>query len=777
MNKTLLSLALGAAFPWLAVPAFAQGAAAAEAAADNVDNTPERTKSLGVVTVTGGQPTSLPTQIPTTIEGVTREEIETRINATDSEDALKYLPSLLVRKRYIGDYNHAILSTRASGTGNSARSAVYADGILLSNYLGNGIANGTNFAPRWGLVTPEEIERVDVMYGPFSAAYPGNSAGAVVDYVTRMPTQLEAHVKVGYSSQPNNLYSTRQTFNSWQTSASLGSRSGDWSWWIDINRTDSEGQPLTFTTATLASGTPGRAGTPVYGALGGLNTTNTPWYILGTGTQYHTLQDHAKLKLAYDFSPTVRATYTLGWWQNTANGQSASYLTNAQGQPVYSGPVNINGRSFNLAPTAFPLTADSATHYMHGLSVKSNTQGVFDWELAASLYDYSKDTQRAPTTALPLAAYGGAGTLQDQGGTGWNTLAAKGSWRPQGAGGAHIVDFGVGRDAYKLGIVKTNVLGNWQDGAAFTPVSNVGGRTETYSAWAQDAWSFAPKWKAVLGLRYEHWEAKDGFTATAATAQSYASRSESDVSPKAALAYQLTKDTVLKASVGRAVRYPTVGELYGATSGGALSFINDPTLKPEKSWTGELSAEKDLGNGLLRATLFHETTKNALYSQLIPNSTVSRVQNIDKVRTTGVEIAYTGQNVLIKGLDLGASLTYADSKTVADAAFPAAVGKWQPRVPRWRSTVYATYKPDARWSFTAAARYSGRQYSNLDNSDVNAFAYFGASKYFTVDFRVRYQIDKQWSAAFGIDNANNYQYWNFHPYPQRTYTAELRFDL
>ena len=319
--------------------------------------------------------------------------------------------------------------------------------------------------------------------------------------------------------------------------------------------------------------------------------------------------------------------------------------------------------------------------------------------------------------------------------------------------------------------------GNWQDGAAFTPVSNVGGRTETYSAWAQDAWSFAPKWKAVLGLRYEHWEAKDGFTAAAATAQSYASRSESDVSPKAALAYQLTKDTVLKASVGRAVRYPTVGELYGATSGGALSFINDPTLKPEKSWTGELSAEKDLGNGLLRATLFHETTKNALYSQLIPNATVSRVQNIDKVRTTGVEIAYTGQNVFIKGLDLGGSLTYADSKTVADAAFPAAVGKWQPRVPRWRSTVYATYKPDARWSFTAAARYSGRQYSNLDNSDVNAFAYFGASKYFTVDFRVRYQIDKQWSAAFGIDNANNYQYWNFHPYPQRTYTAELRFDL
>ncbi|MDQ7958807.1 MAG: TonB-dependent receptor [Pseudomonadota bacterium] len=784
MKRSVLSRAIGAA----AVPVVACGWSLATAQQGiPADDAPERTRSLGIVTVTGGQPTSLPTQIPTTIEGMTREEIDTRINATDSEDALKYLPSLLVRKRYIGDYNHAILSTRASGTGNSARSAVYADGILLSNYLGNGIANGTNYAPRWGLVSPEEIERVDVMYGPFSAAYPGNSAGAVVDYVTRMPTKFEAHVSAGYSSQPNDLYNTRQTFNSWQTSASLGSKVGDWSWWLHLSRTDSEGQPLTFTTATAASGRAGSAGTPVAGYVGGLNTTRTPWYILGTGTQYRTVQDQAKLRLAYDFSPTVRATYTLGWWQNTGEGRPASYLTGANGLPVYSGNVNILGRSYTLAPTAFPLTNDDQVHVMHGLSVKSRTQGVFDWEVAASLYDYRRDQQRAPTVALPLAAFGGAGTLQDQDGTGWNTLALKGTWRPDGPHGAHIVDFGIGRDSYKLAIDKNNVVGSWLTGPAnpLSVVSDVGGRSRTTSAWVQDAWRFAPDWKAVLGLRWEDWKASSGFTATASSSQRYGERSESHLSPKAALAWQLASDTVLKASVGRAVRFPTVGELYGATSGGALSFINDPTLKPEKSWTGELSLEKDLANwgmgGLARATLFHETTKDALYSQLIPNSTVSRVQNVDKVRTTGIELAYTGTDVFaawgFKGMDLGASLTYADSKTVANANNPASVGKWQPRVPRWRSTVYATYRPDDRWAFTVAARYSGRQYSNLDNSDVNANAYFGASKYFTVDLRVRYQITRQWSASFGIDNANNDQYWNFHPYPQRTYTASLKWDL
>src|SRR3954469_8606446 len=222
---------------------------------------PERATDLGVVTIRGGQPTSLPTQIPATMEGVTREQIEQSVNATDSEDALKYFPSLLVRKRYIGDYNHAVLSSRASGTGNSARSAVYADGILLSNYLGNGVG-GLTYPPRWGLVTPEEIDRVDAMYGPFSAAYPGNSVGAVVDYVTRMPTQLEGHAKAGFSSQPFDLYGTHSTFNAWQASASAGNRSGDGSWFFNVSHTDSHGQPLTFATRLASSAPPPSGAVP-----------------------------------------------------------------------------------------------------------------------------------------------------------------------------------------------------------------------------------------------------------------------------------------------------------------------------------------------------------------------------------------------------------------------------------------------------------------------------------------------------------------------------------
>jgi iron complex outermembrane receptor protein len=80
-------------------------------------------------------------------------------------------------------------------------------------------------------------------------------------------------------------------------------------------------------------------------------------------------------------------------------------------------------------------------------------------------------------------------------------------------------------------------------------------------------------------------------------------------------------------------------------------------------------------------------------------------------------------------------------------------------------------------STSLGARYAGRQYGQLNNSDINGYAYTGNSKLFVVDVRVLYRIDPQWSVAGGIDNLNNYRYWNYHPYPMRTYFGELKYDL
>jgi len=625
-------------------------------------------------------------------------------------------------------------------------------------------------------VTPEEIERVDVMYGPFSAAYPGNSAGAVVDYVTRMPTSFEAHAKVGVVAQPFELYGMKSTYRARQASVSVGSRDGDWSWWIHLNRTDSDGQPLTFATRLVSSGVAGGNGTPVTGAVAGLNNANQAWWLIGAGTQYHTVQDHLKVKLAYDLGPMLRASYVFGAWRNEADGNSQSWLRDAAGQPVYGGAFNIDDKAY-AAPTGgdFAITREKLHHTLHGLSLKRRTGAGWDWELAASLYDYGRDDKRQNAAANPQpgALTGGAGTLADGSGTGWHTLAAKGIWRP--AGSAHVVDFGLQQDSYQLRYA-TTTLADYLHDSTGTPAGFVGGKARLQGAYAQDAWLITPVWKAVLGLRAERW---------ATDSAGYAPRRENDLSPKAALSWQATPETVLKTSIARAVRMPTVNELYGAITNASSQFISNNSLKPEKSWTAEFSAEQGWGPLQSRVTLFAEITRDSIYSQTTfdagANRNISTVQNIDRMATTGLEATLATTDWLATGLDLSASATYTDSRIKANGGFVAApgdtLGKWQPNIARWRATAQAAWRFNNAWNAHLAVRYSGPQYRTLNNADVNGFAYQGVSSFLTADLRVRWKMAPQWTAAVGIDNLNNDKYWNFHPYPQRSYSAELKFDL
>ena len=728
---------------------------------------------LPAVVISGGRPTSLPTQVPTTIEGITGEQVEDRINATDSEDALKYFPSLNVRKRYIGDYDHAVLASRASGTGNSARSLVYADGIQLSNLLGN----GATFTPRWGLVSPEEIERVDVLYGPFSAAYPGSSVGAVVDFQTRMPTRFEAHLKLSAFSQQFRQYGSAGRFSGHQGSASVGDRQGAWSWWLDVSRLDNAGQPITFSNKLVSSGVASGAGLPVGGALADRNPADKDWLIIGAGGQSNTVQDHAKVKLAYDFSPTLRASYTLGWWGNDAVRTAESYLRDAAGAPVYRGDannfINIGGRRYELRASDFAPTIGKLEHLMQGVSLKRHARGEWDWEIAASNYDYRDDLVRTPTVPVPDARTSGQGTLTDLAGSGWNTLALKGIWRP---GAAHVVEIGLQSDSAYL---RNKVSGStdWIGGAPMAALSIFNGNTRLQSLYAQDAWRVAPLWKTTLGARVERWHAHGGELANAVTTAPlrFGARTETSVSPKAALAYQATQDWTLKASLGRAVRNPTAAELFQGSIVDNAIVNSNPLLRAEKSWTGELSAERINQIGVLRATVFLERTRDALYSQPLTAS-VNTVQNIGRIRTNGLELAYQGDDVLLRGLSLSSSLTYADSIIRENRALPASVGKRQPRVPAWRANLLASWHAGEYWTTSFGVRYSGRQYGALDNGDPHGDTYMGVSDYFVSDLRVRYRFDRQVSASVGIDNLGNAKYWAFHPYPQRTVLAELRWD-
>src|SRR5262249_13431139 len=154
----------------------------------------------GVATVT--------VQTPATVETRDAEEIHETTSVINAEDSLRYFPNIIVRKRHVGD-TQAPITTRTSGGGASARSLIYADGVLLSALIGN---NNSNASPKWGMVAPEEISSISVLYGPFSAAYPGNSIGAVVEIATRMPDKFEGMAELSGSLQDFSQYSTSDQY-------------------------------------------------------------------------------------------------------------------------------------------------------------------------------------------------------------------------------------------------------------------------------------------------------------------------------------------------------------------------------------------------------------------------------------------------------------------------------------------------------------------------------------------------------------------------------------
>jgi len=170
---------------------------------------------LATVTVTGTR-SGAPVSLASNSAGKTAEDLREQ-NLFNPEDALQYLPNTTVRKRYIGDRN-ALIGGRSFGTLQPSRALVYLDGYLISNFLGR------FDAPRWNMISPEAIERVDMLYGPFSALYPGNSIGTTVAITQRTQQAFELSGRVIGYQQHFDQYGHNDRFDGNQLSLHLGQR-------------------------------------------------------------------------------------------------------------------------------------------------------------------------------------------------------------------------------------------------------------------------------------------------------------------------------------------------------------------------------------------------------------------------------------------------------------------------------------------------------------------------------------------------------------------------
>jgi outer membrane receptor protein involved in Fe transport len=138
--------------------------------------------------------------------------------------------------------------------------------------------------------------------------------------------------------------------------------------------------------------------------------------------------------------------------------------------------------------------------------------------------------------------------------------------------------------------------------------------------YAQDEWRVVDTLTATLGLRLDSNEV-----------------TSRKASPRAALIWQASPSTTLKALYGRAHRAPNA---YERDYGDGIAQVANPTLRGESIDTFELVADHRVGPDLvLRASAYQWTMHDIITLGMDPASGLSQYQSGEKVKARGLELS------------------------------------------------------------------------------------------------------------------------------------------
>ena len=282
-------------------------------------------------------------------------------------------------------------------------------------------------------------------------------------------------------------------------------------------------------------------------------------------------------------------------------------------------------------------------------------------------------------------------------------------------------------DTARLGGHQLTGFATWErwrvdDGSNFgTNIED--GRTTIWGVGAQDAVTLGA-FTVTGGLRYDHH-----------------SEFGSAWSPRGTVSW-LSADGLwkIRASGGTGFRAPTVGELF-------YPFGGNPGLKPEKSVSAEIGAERYVGSGRAEVSLFWNDLKDLIVYDFATQTN----ENVGKARTRGVEVGW--RQPVRPGLFADATYTYlnAEDRTTDQPLL---------RRPHHRASLGVDWQPIAGLDLYPRVIYVGER---PDASEVSGPVTDPA--YLRVDFTGRWQATRFLAPYVRVTNGFNHQYEEAAGYP------------
>jgi outer membrane receptor protein involved in Fe transport len=290
-----------------------------------------------------------------------------------------------------------------------------------------------------------------------------------------------------------------------------------------------------------------------------------------------------------------------------------------------------------------------------------------------------------------------------------------------------------------------------------------------------------PNLSVTLSARVDNWNNTDGhnFETSAATGLPTANnrtlpdKSDTAVSPRAAVLYRMSDRLSAYGSIGSGFRAPTLNELYRQFRVGTVLTLANDQLGPERLLGGELGINVAPATGLTyRSSWYFNRVKNPVANVTVtgaaaaalstacavPNTTCQQRQNLGRTRITGWQndVEYR----LAREWRVGAGYLF-NSATVREfEANPALVGLYLPQVPKHRGSVNVAYSNRRIVTASVTTFFYGRQYDD----DLNARTKPGETEpglpaYGTVEISALREIGRNLDVFFGVQNLFDKEYY------------------
>ncbi|MBI2468844.1 MAG: TonB-dependent receptor [Candidatus Rokubacteria bacterium] len=287
-----------------------------------------------------------------------------------------------------------------------------------------------------------------------------------------------------------------------------------------------------------------------------------------------------------------------------------------------------------------------------------------------------------------------------------------------------------------------------------------GGEQLLAGVFGQDIVALGSQWELVLGARVDYWRSFDGFRrdtpppAGVPASQQFPDREEWAVSPRLALLYHPTPETVAKASAYQAFRTPTINELYRPFRVRTDVTTANPALDPERLTGGELGIEHRFGRAVSgRVTGFWNEVEDPIVNVTLPEdrrlpdcpsgTTCRQRQNLDRTRIRGVEaeLAYRP----VAGVELRSSYLYSNAEVVEASNQPGLEGKRLAQVPEHQVTLGVQYTNPALVNVGVQGRWVSDQFEDDENR-------LTLGDFFVVDVMIWRAITKQAELFLAVEN-------------------------